>query len=317
MSANVNEIDLSIIIVNWNTRVFLQQCLTSIYTHWNNIRYETIVVDNASEDGSSELVKSKFPEIMLIKNEENVGFVKANNQGSEFARCRYLLLLNSDTRVLDSGIDKVITFLDEHPDVWVATGNVRNEDGSFQRPFGRFPHPVGSFFRNTIRRVYGFNTPFHRRYRMENVNDKEMLKVDWVTGAYLFVRRNLITDGKVFDEDIFMYSEDTLLCYNAKKAGGKVMYLPFALIVHYKDASAKQVRPFSVYNSFKGSVVFFEKTRGKFIASLYSNSVELMWLAFTIILRLLKVVPIKKINEKEKFFTELLRLSKTEARNRT
>lgn len=312
-----HKIDLSIIIVNWNTRELLSQCLTSISTNWRSIISEIIVVDNASTDGSSNLVESQFPDIKLIKNRENVGFVKANNQGAEIALGRYLLLLNSDTRVLDNSIDKIISFLDEHPDVWVVTGNVRNKDGTFQRPFQRFPHPVGAFFRNTIRRIYGFNTPFHRRYRMEHINDKNMLEVDWVFGAYQFVRRDFITDGKVFDEDIFMYNEDTLLCYNVKKAGGKVMYLPFAPIIHYIGASAKQVRPFSVYHSFRGSTVFFLKTRGKYVASFYESAVKLMWSVFLIILRLLKVVPINKISEKEKLFTELLRLSKTEAKNRT
>jgi len=279
--------------------------------HWRRkIAYEIIVVDNGSNDGTREILESSFDSVRLIMNEKNVGFVKANNQGAKIARGRYLLLLNSDTYVTDDSVEKIVSYMDNNPDVGAATGLVLNSDGSFQRPFRRFPHPLGAFFRHTFRLIVGLDTPFHRRFRMKQADEGEIHEVDWLSGAYLFIRRDSIENGKVFDEDFFMYYEDTMLCFRIWEKGGRVVYLPVAPIIHYGGASAKQIRTHSAFNSFKGSVIYFAKTRGSSTAYLYSTVVRLAWVGFWAVFSVLQLLPIKKLSEKATLFGELFAYSR-------
>lgn len=301
--------DLSILIVNWNTRDLLAECLASVYEHWSHIDLEVIVIDNASSDGSVEMVRKSFPQVRLIENAENHGFVVANNQGVNAARGRYLLLLNSDTRVLDNGVGKMLSLLDSNSDIGILTGRMLNQDGSFQRPFRRKPHLLGAFMRHSVRLIMGFNTPLHRRYRMEDVGPDEQIDVDWIIGAYIFLRRDLLEDGKVFDEDIFMYYEDALLCFRCWQKGFRVTYAPFAPIVHYGGVSAKQVRAFTAYHSFKSSVVYFRKTRGRVAALVYEKAVRGVWVVLYGIFRLMNLLAAGVVQRKTAYFKELLSMS--------
>lgn len=301
--------DLSILIVNWNTRELLRTCLESVYQNWSSVQPQVIVVDNNSSDGSVEMVRQQFPQVTLIANDENLGFVRANNQAAEAATGRYLLLLNSDTRVLDADVSRVIDYLDQHPDVGIVTGRVLNEDGSFQRPIRRKPHPVGAFMRHTIRLVMGLNTYFHRRFRMENVGPDNELDVDWVIGCYVFLRRELAENDQVFDEDIFMYYEDALLCHNCWQRGYRVRYLPYAAIIHYGGGSAKQIRAFTVWHSFRSSVIYFRKTRGGLTASIYSAGVRGAWAVFAAVFGVAGVLLGSRGRQKAGLFQELRRLS--------
>jgi GT2 family glycosyltransferase len=307
----VKKIDLSILIVNWNTRDLLRDCLASIFSHWEVIKLEVIVVDNASLDGSVEMVEQEFPQVTMIPNNSNRGFVHANNQAAELATGRYLLLLNSDTRVLDDQVGSVLEYMGDHPDVGIVTGNVRNSDGTFQRPFRRAPHPFGALMRHTFRLIFGFNSYFHRRYRMEDVGDERAIEVEWVTGAYVFMRRELLEDGKVFDEDIFMYYEDTMLCHRCWKSGYRVMYVPLAPIIHYGGESANQVRAFAAYESFKSSVIYFRKTRGKIISGIYSLVVLTVWRMLASMFRLLSGLygGGGRVKQKAQYFRDLVNLS--------
>jgi GT2 family glycosyltransferase len=299
--------DISIIIVNWNTRDLLEQCLKSIKDSVSkDIRYEVIVVDNGSSDGSAEMIRDIFPSVQIIKNNANYGYVYANNQGASVSKGRYLLLLNSDTLVLDDGIKRVISYLDTYPDVGVATGRVLNPDGTFQRPFRRFPHLLGGIYRHTVNLVKLVNHPFEKRYRLENLDEFYEHEVDWVTGAYLFLRRELMEGGKVFDEAIYMYYEDTLLCARARKNGYRIMYLPFAPIIHYHQASARLIGSQAIFYSFRSSVIYFKKIYGKFVAKLYSSITRIIWCAFALIFSLLQIFPLRKFKEKAELFRSLL-----------
>lgn len=307
----VKRTDLSILIVNWNTRDLLRDCLASIFGHWGSITMEIIVVDNASSDGSVEMVEQEFPQVTMIQNDSNMGFVRANNQAAEVATGKYLLLLNSDTRVLDGEVGSVLEYMGDHPDVGIVTGNVRNSDGSFQRPFRRAPHPFGALLRHTTRLIVGFNSYFHRRYRMEDVGDDRAIEVEWVTGAYVFMRHELVEDGKVFDEEIFMYYEDTLLCHRCWKSGYRVMYVPLAPIIHYGGESANQVRAFAAYESFKSSAIYFRKTRGKIFSGMYSLVVLAAWRMLAVMFRLLSVLigGSGRVKTKAQYFRDLVNLS--------
>lgn len=310
----LHEVELSILIVNWNTQKLLRECLDSVYAKWSTIDLEVIVVDNNSSDQSAEMVETEFPQVVLVRNDTNLGFVQANNQAAVLAKGRFILLLNSDTKVIDPDVKSVLDYLDAHQDVGIVTGKVLNSDGSFQRPFRCAPHPFGALLRHTTRLVVGFNTPFHRRYRMENVGDSDAIEVDWVTGAYVFLRRELVNDGEVFDPDLFMYYEDTLLCFRCWQKGYRVMYLPLAPIIHYGGGSAKQVRAFTAFNSFKSSVTYFEKTRGRITANVYGSAVKMLWRTFAGMFRVLSVFSGRRFVKKAELFSELTMLDKENQR---
>lgn len=299
--------DISIIIVNWNTKELLKKCLESLeHNVSKSLRHEIIVLDNCSSDGSCAMVKKEFPSVILIENTTNVGFVRANNQGAELANGRYLLLLNSDTVVLDGGIRDIINYLDTHSDVGVATGRVLNLDKTFQRPFRRYPDWLGAAFRHSIDLVKKIDHPLKRSFRLEHLDEMKEHDVDWVTGAYLFLRRELMEVGKVFDEDLNMYYEDTLLCSRVRQRGYRIVYLPYAPIIHYHGASANQVRTEAILQSFKSSVIYFRKVNGISVARIYSLTVRIIWSALTIGFTVLQVFPVKKFREKAELFRKLV-----------
>jgi GT2 family glycosyltransferase len=300
---------ISIIIVNWNTRELLIKCLRSIYNHLAYERnYEIIVVDNGSSDGSVEAVKGEFSNVIVIECKTNLGFVEGNNVGVKVAKGKYLLLLNSDTLVLDGGMTDIIGYMEGQPDVGVATGRVLYPDKRFQRPFRRFPHWIGGVFRNTIRLVADVDTPFEKRFRLEHLDEFKMHDVDWVFGAYMFVRKDLLEENKVFDEDLFMWYEDTLLCRKMHSSGYRVVYLPFAPIIHFLGESRRKVPVVSAYNSFKGSVIYFKKVYGEEIAQFYCFTVRSIWVVFVIGFTLLQVLPYQKFKKKVRFFRELINM---------
>ncbi|RJP83685.1 MAG: glycosyltransferase family 2 protein [Desulfobacteraceae bacterium] len=297
--------DLSVIIVNWNTKDLLRECLASIHHHWKHICHEVIVIDNASADGSSEMLKNEFRDVGLIQNLENQGFAKANNQGALLAGGRYLLLLNSDTKVLDSEVDKIIDYMDQHPEVGIASGRVLNADFSAQNSFRRFPHPLGAFFRHTTRLVVGFNTPFHKKFQLAHIDKNRIAEVDWVTGAYMFIRKNVLENEKPFDDDMDMYYEDTLLCHTASQKGYRIVFLPYAGIIHYGGASAKTIRSSAILKSCKSSVTYFRKTYGNRYSDIYRQGVKMAWLALTILFYFMEWIPFQSFKQKASLFQEL------------
>lgn len=301
-------IDLSIIIVNWNTKELTVQCLRSIVDNLSApaLHYEIIVVDNASSDSSVEAISESFSLVRLICNEDNAGYVKANNQGAELAKGRYLLLLNSDTQLLDDTMPSIIEYMDKHPRVGIATGKVLNPDRSFQPPYRRFPKLIDAYLNHTVNKVARLNTPFLRRHKYEELDPKQSHEVDSVTGAYLFIRRNLITENKIFDEDIFMYYEDTLLCKQVRKKGFQVMYLPVAAIMHYHGSSARKARPDAIYNSYLGSAIYINKVYGKKLAARYRTIVRITWHVLAFGFGILCHMPYPKFREKADLFKCLL-----------
>lgn len=234
-------VDLSVIIVNYNVKEFLSNLLVSIEKASQGITVEVIVVDNASDDGSIELLKEKHPGVILISSDKNLGFSKANNLGLKRAKGRYLLLLNPDTLVEEDTFRKMIHFLDNNTSVGMAGCKILNPDGTLQLACRRgFPGPWTSFCK-----VTGLSTLFPKsrlfaRYNLTYLDENQTYEVDAISGSFMMIRRECYEKTGGLDEQFFMYGEDLDLCYRVQKAGYKVYYYHDTRIIHYKGESTKR-----------------------------------------------------------------------------
>ncbi|MBI5957016.1 MAG: glycosyltransferase family 2 protein [Chloroflexi bacterium] len=261
-------VDLSVVIVSYNTRELLRDCLRSVFrsedgggsaerrgsTHWP---FEVWVVDNASTDGSAEMVRQEFPQAKLIANGENRGFAAASNQAIEQCSGRYVLLLNPDTIVLDDALGSLVRFMDAHPRVGVAGARLVNRDGSFQHSAFRFPTLWMSLF--------DFYSPNHRitnsrlngRYPVRDYDHP--FPIDHPLGACLMVRRETIQQVGLLDERFFMYCEEVDWCLRIKRAGWEIYYVPEARVVHYVAKSTNQFREAMFLQLHKSRSLLFAK----------------------------------------------------------
>ncbi len=233
-------VDVSIVIVNWNTRDILRDCLGTIYEQTRRVDFEVIVVDNGSQDGSAQMVRSDYPQAMLLANETNAGYAAANNQGIRAARGRYVLVLNSDTLILDGAIDRVVEFADAHPRAGVLGCRVRSPDGTLQPTCFMFPSVFNSFLS-----AFYLNKLFPRsrlfgREAMSWWDRSDVRDVQVVTGCFMLIRRGALDEVGLMDERFFMYAEETDWCYRFGKAGWHVMFTPVAEIVHLGGQSTAQ-----------------------------------------------------------------------------
>jgi GT2 family glycosyltransferase len=255
--------DLSISIVNWNTRDLLEHCLASICENVTKIEYEVIVVDNASQDGSAEMVRQRFPQVILLENNENLGFARANNQAMERGVGDYLLLLNSDTLVLSGALEKMLDFMQAHPNVGAMSCKLLDEKGVADH----FPKTFPTLYSEASRLLwlsglcdrvtqYGFLD----RYRVG--------EVDRIKGACMLVRRGVVESVGLMEEQLFMFAEEDDWCFRIRKQGWKVYYLPDAEIIHYQGASVKQASQEMFLQLHKGKVAFFRKHYGPFSTAL-------------------------------------------------
>lgn len=247
--------DLSIIIVSFNTQKLLDDCLASVFRSLKGtkITYEVIVVDNVSVDGTREMVKKKYPDVRTILNKENVGFGKANNQGMKQALGNYIFLLNSDTIVLNDAIGKLVAFAKQHPKSFVGP-KLLNLDRSPQTS-------CGPFFSLTV----VFASLFLRgdKIGLTRWSPSRTRGVDWVSGAALMGSRKLFMDGLLFDEKIFMYMEEIDLLYRARQKGYHTLFYPRSVIIHLGSGSSTNKRKGPVLNIYRGLIYFFQKHRGR------------------------------------------------------
>lgn len=249
--------DLSIIILNYNTRDLTLKALDSIYSSETFFTYEVFLVDNASSDDSVAEISKQYPQVCLIANEENVGFSKANNQAIRQAEGRYVLLLNSDTVLEKDTLQIMISFMDDHPDVGAGGCKVVLPDGSLDKACRRgFPTPSASFYY-----AFGFsklfpNHPRFNQYQMGYLSPDDQYPVDCLVGAFMMVRRAAIDQIGLLDEDFFMYGEDIDWCYRIKQAGWQVYYYPKTRIIHYKGASSRR-KPWKIVYEFHRAMYLF------------------------------------------------------------
>jgi GT2 family glycosyltransferase len=235
-------LDISIIIVNWNTRDILRECLQSVYKNIPSLEFEVIVVDNASSDSSPAMIKTQFPQVILVENLKNKGFAAANNHGMTVAKGRYVLLLNSDTVVLDNAIVKTFAFADSHSEAAVIGCRVLNPNRTLQPTCFMFPSLLNIFLGSTYLYKLFPKSKFFGREQMTWWDRSDMREVDVVDGCFMLVRREAIDQVGLMDERFFMYGEETDWCYRFKQAGWKVMFTPQAEIIHLGGQSSKQIR---------------------------------------------------------------------------
>ena len=245
--------DISIIIVTWNTKDLLQKCLDSIYKTIHDITFEIIVIDNASEDDTVVMLRGKFPHITLIKNSRNLGFGAANNQGLQIMRGRYALLLNSDTVLTIHAVEELFTFMETHPEAAMACGQLLNADGSKQNSIASFPSLLTLMTNMPLLEYL-----FPKRYPSKRYNHKNPVEVDSGIGACLLVRKKAIDEVGMFDERYFFFFEETDWAYQMKKAGWKIFHIPTAFIYHFQGQSiGRNVR--SRIEFYRSRYLFFRK----------------------------------------------------------
>jgi GT2 family glycosyltransferase len=248
--------ELSVCIVNWNTRQDLEEALRSVLESNPDLDIEVIVLDNASRDGSADMVGERFPAVTLIQSPDNVGFARGYNRAAGEARGRCLLILNPDTVVQPHALARLVEFMDSHPDAGAAGSRLLNSDGSLQFSCRRFPTPMAAVLRNT---VFGRMLPrnsFTRDYLMQDRDHSSTQQVDWVSGAAMCIRREAWDQVGGFDEGYFMYAEDMDLCLRLQQAGWRICYVPEAVIVHRIGRSSDQ-RPLAMVIQFHRSMARF------------------------------------------------------------
>ncbi len=232
---------LSIIIISYNTKELLKKCLDSVLQFFSSsvLQSEIFVVDNASTDGSVEMVEKEFPQSKLIASKENLGFAKANNLALKKDAVEYILFLNPDTIVPPKTIPAMLKFMDENKDIGIATCKVELANGNLDWDCHRgFPTPWAS-----LTRFLGFyklfpKSKFFNQYYMGYLQMKKIHKIDSCCGAFLLTRKQVLNKIGWWDEDYFFYGEDIDLCFRAKKAGWKIVYNPIVKIIHYKGAAS-------------------------------------------------------------------------------
>jgi GT2 family glycosyltransferase len=250
---------LSIIIVNWNTRELTVNCLRSVFASSDGLSLDVILIDNASSDDSVEAVRREFPQVKLICNPRNIGFAGANNIGMEQACGESLLLLNSDTVVPPGALGAAYAYLQSHPDVGLCGIKLLNPDRSFQASYAHFPSLAGELLSATglgARLV----SPYYPSPRP--VDGEAAQEVDWVAGAFMLVRRATYDRVGGMDTGYFMYSEETDWCYRIKRAGWSIRYLPEVSIIHIGGASTRQRSAEMTAELNKSKIRFFEKHYG-------------------------------------------------------
>lgn len=252
--------ELSVIIVNYNVKHFLDQCLQSVYSSTGSFEYEVIVVDNASYDSSCMLVKQQFPQVQLIENTQNLGFAKANNQAIKLAKGKYILLLNPDTVVQEDTLLNCLDFMESHPEAGSVTVKMIDGKGNYLPESKRgFPTPWVSFYK-----IFGLASLFptskkFARYYLGHLDKNQTHEIDILPGAFMFIRHDALKKVGLLDEQFFMYGEDIDLSYRITQGGYKNFYYPKCQIIHYKGESTKKGSINYVIVFYKAMILFAKK----------------------------------------------------------
>jgi GT2 family glycosyltransferase len=265
------QLDLSVIIVNFNTGKFVSRCLDFLRKNPPHGSHEIFVVDNDSTDNSVQLIREHYPEVRLIRNSSNFGFSYANNQAIGRSSGRYILVLNPDTVVTKSALDEMIRFMDTHPDAGVGGAKILNFDGSIQYSCRRFPTLLYVFFgRQSVFLKFLPSNRISEQYLMMNEDYTKDIEVDWVFGASMILRREALKEVGIFDEDYFIFVEDTDLCYRMRKKGWKVYFISNAVVFHHLGVTREHFWKTTVLNHNLGMFKFFKK---HYKPSLFANLV--------------------------------------------
>ena len=258
----VKEIDLSICIVSWNVKDLLMECLFSIDDAGPELRYEVVVVDNNSRDGSREMVRERFPEITLVPNRVNCGFAFACNQAIQESRGRYILLLNPDTLIRSGSLEEMLRFLDERPSSGGGGPKLINPDGTLQPSIRKYPTFKSSLGRFTILGDLGFFRRSENEYLARDFDYDSPSIVEQPMGAALFLKRDALDAVEGLDESFFLYYEEVDLCSRLSQAGRALWYNPGAVIIHVGGGSTEKAGPWARFQMQKSQFKYFTKHFG-------------------------------------------------------
>jgi GT2 family glycosyltransferase len=257
--------DLSIIIVNWNTRELLSGCLESVFDNVQGLQFEVIVFDNASTDGSQTMVFEDFPGVKLFKSEENLGFAAGNNRALQSASGNFVLLLNPDTLLVGNAVQELYAALQNNPAIGVVGAQLLNPDGTLQMSYGHFP---------------SLRTEIPLLNRLGKTDDYEfssdsVVPVDWVSGAALMTRRSLFDEVGVLDEDYWLYTEETDWCFRVRKSGWEVVLIPTARVTHIARAASRQAYKKTMLHFYRSRLLFMAKHCGLVVNFIAKTSLVL------------------------------------------
>ena len=280
-------LDLAIIVLNFNTRDYLRRCLTSIYASRGDFAFDVCMVDNASSDGSADMVRAEFPQVRIIQSQVNGGFPYGNNlglraygfgQGTEPAaetQPRYALLLNPDTMLPPDALAMMLNFMEGHPQAGAAGPKLVLEDGSLDPACRRgFPTPQVSFYHMVGLSKLFPRHPTFARYNLTYLDPDRVVEVDSVVGAFMLMRREAIQQVGLLDEEFFMYGEDLDWAYRSMQAGWKVYYNPAVAVLHVKRAASRHSRR-AQREFYRAMLIFYHKHYAR------STSPWLHWLVVT------------------------------------
>lgn len=265
--------DASIVIISYNTRALLENCLVSLFSSVTGLSFEVWVVDNASSDGSADMVENRFPLVRCIRNNTNLGFARANNQAISQTTGRYIVLLNSDTIMMPLTLETIVSFMDKHQDIGICGGQLLNQDGSLQNSIANIPSLATELLNKSfLRRM------FPDKYPGKELKIEVPSEVESIVGACMVVSHKAIEDVGMLDERYFFFFEETDWCLSMKKAGWRIFFHPHAKIVHLQGASAKKIHIPARIEYWKSRYLFFKK---------HSPALRFLWLRVGLVIRLL------------------------------
>jgi len=286
-----SSIDVSIVIVSWNVREFLKACIDSIISTQGNLSVQIIVVDNASDDRSVELVRSEFTEIDLIETEANIGFGPASNIGLQSAKGRYIFLLNPDTVLQEKALIRLIEFLDSHEDFDLVGPQLYSPDGSIQWACAR---RLPSLALMLFQALYLHRLPFIGQQLLNRMiahyDLSESQEVDAISGAAMLGRRSVMNDVQGFDEMFLHTGEDVDLCFRLRERGSRIFYLADARVLHFGGQSSSQAWARSGTMGVLSTGRYLTRTRGRFHAWTYRLIVQLVQMPIMVIVGLMKAL---------------------------
>jgi GT2 family glycosyltransferase len=274
IQANLNRsqksFDISVVIVSFNTREALRECLQSIERESGGLSVEVLIVDNNSRDGSVEMVEREFPAVRLIKSEVNLGFGAANNRAFEIARGRYLVLLNSDAFLCRNALRLAVQHMDQQPRVGLGGGRLVGRDFSWQPSARMFPSILTDFFVFTGLAAKYPKSRLFGHFDRTWADPMLPAEVDWVPGAFSIIRTDVLEQVGPFDPDFFLYSEEVDLCRRIKKAGYQVWYWPDIVVIHVGGESSRQIKTLEMSSSgaqlirwrMRSTLLYYRKHHG-------------------------------------------------------
>lgn len=259
--AKSTQIEVSICMVSLNCRNVIEDCLLSIYASKPAVKWEIIIVDNASTDTTLHFVETAYPDIKIIRNHKNVGFAQATNQGMQASTGKYILWLNTDTVLQPNTLAQLVQFMTEHPIAGIVSPKVLNRDGTIQNQCRRgFPTPWASFGYFSGLATLFPKSRFFGGYLLTYLDENETNEVDAVSGCCLLTRREVLEQVGSIDTHYHSYGEDLDFCAEAKKAGWKVFFYPEAQIIHYGGHGGSGVKPYnSIYQFYRAMLLFYRK----------------------------------------------------------